>query len=162
MRDELKKELFEPQTTETVFLAELYGPEPGGIFSFLDNNFKPAQVETCYGDLIIMINALMDYASLLDGAVKEWGLDGYHASSYRYHAERCRKISRHYAQAIGYDYEMALEKCRKKQEKHQESDVGEDALAAAYHKGLREAKAKEQKKNEKNEHLPDAKPEIRN
>lgn len=161
MRDELKKELFEPETTETVFLAELYGPEPEGIFSFLNRDFKPAQVETCYGDLIIMINALMDYASLLDGAVKEWNLDGYHASSYKYHAERCRKISRHYAQAIGYDYEMALEKCRKKQEKHQESDVGEDALAAAYHKGLREAKAKEKKKEEKNEQLRDEPPEVR-
>ena len=149
MKDELKKELFEPQTTETVFLTELYGPEPAGIFSFLDKDFKPAQIETCYGDLLIMINALMDYASLLDGAVKEWGLDGYHAASYKYHAERCRKISRHYAQAIGYDYEMALEKCRTKQKKHPEGDTGEEALAAAYQKGLRDAQAKKKKKEEK-------------
>lgn len=65
---------------------------------------EKSNIKTCYGDLIIMINALMDYASLLDMAVKDWHLEGFHAASYRYHAERCRKISRQYALAIGYDY----------------------------------------------------------
>lgn len=147
MRGELKKENYEPQTTETVLLAELYGPEPEGVFSFLDDTFKATEVRTCHGDLIIMINALMDYSNILEGVVEEWNLDGYHAASYQYHAERCRRISRHYADAIGYDYEKALENCRKKQK--EVGDTGEEALAAAYHKNLRDVKAREEKKAEK-------------
>lgn len=144
MRGQLKKELFKPKTTETVFLAELYGPEPEGVFSFLNKKFEPTEIKTCYGDIIIMINALMDYASILEGAIEDWNLDGYHAASYRYHAERCRKMSQHYAAAIGYDYDKTLENCKKRRKK--EGDTGEEALAAAYYKGLREAEAREQKK----------------
>lgn len=138
--------------TDTVVLTELYGPEPEGVFSFLDKRFKPANITTCYGDLIIMVNALMDYASLLDTAVKDWRLEGYHAAAYRDHAERCRKISRYYAAAIGYDYYSAMENCRKKREKQNaEGDIGADALVAAYYKRVREAEAKAKQKEEKNQ-----------
>ena len=144
------KEHLEPQMTNTVVLAELYGPEPEGIFSFLDKQYKPANLKTCYGDLIIMINALMDYANLLDIAVEDWSLEGFHASSYRSHAQRCRKISQQYASAIGYDYDCAVENCQKKREKQREKgDIGEEALTAAYYKRVKEAENKTQIEKEK-------------
>lgn len=147
MRGPLEKENHEPQMTETVFLSELYGPEPEGVFSLLNKKFEPVEIKTCYGDIIIMINALMDYASILEGVIEEWGLDGYHAAFYQYHAERCRKMSRHYAEAIHYDYDKALQNCKKKRNK--EGDTGEEALAAAYNKKQREVEAQAQKKDEK-------------
>lgn len=146
MKEPLEKEKHESQMTETVLLSELYGPEPEVVFSFLNKKFEPTEIKTCYGDIIIMINALMDYASILEGAIEDWNLDGYHAASYQYHADRCRKMGQHYAAAIGYDYEKTLENCKKRRKK--EDDTGEEALAAAYYKGLREAEAREQKKEE--------------
>ena len=79
----------------------------------------------------MIVNTLRDYANLLMRAISEWGLTGYQASYYEIHAVRCRKIAGKYATAIGYDYDKALERCRKRRAKgEQAGDTGVDGLEA--------------------------------
>ncbi len=48
---------------------------------------------------------------------------------YEYHAEKLRKIADKLQAGIGYDYDKAVERCKKKRaKKSHSSDVGEDAL----------------------------------
>lgn len=74
----------------------------------------------------------MDYSRLLEMVCDQWRLEGYHRAIYEYHAGKLREIANKYQNAIGYDYEKALEKCRKKQawQSHEE-DIGDDALVQA-------------------------------
>lgn len=123
-------ELFEPSMTATVELTELYGPEPGGIFDFQNRKLKSQSIKTCLGDLYVMCNALEDYANILDGVIKEWGLEGFHAAYYELHAARCRELSRKYAKEIHYDYEEAVRKYEKRKAREASGgDIGEEALA---------------------------------
>lgn len=139
----LQMNLFEPATTATVEVTELYGPEPGGIFDFFANKtWEPTTIETCWGDIRVMCDALEDYANILESVIKEWGLKNGMAYMYELHAARCRKISRKYAAAIGYDYQEAIEKCRKKRGKWEEQgddDVGEEAMALLVKRGYKKA-----------------------
>ena len=63
-----------------------------------------------------------------ESAVSAWELAGYHKAAYEIHAERCRKISRKYADAMGYDYDKALERCRRRRAR--DGDTGMDGLEA--------------------------------
>ena len=125
--DFIQKEPTESGMTDTAEVTELYGTEPDDIFDFLGRDWKECTIKTCWGDLMVMCNALEDYANVLERATEEWGLQGYHEAVYRIHAARCWKIARKYAAAIGYDREAALKKCRKCRKKA-ETDIGEDAL----------------------------------
>ena len=59
----------------------------------------------------------------------QWELTGFHRATYEYHAEKLRKIADKLQAGIGYDYDKAVERCKKKQaRKSHSSDVGEDAL----------------------------------
>lgn len=131
-RPPLPKDLLEPEMTETVEVTELYGATPGGIFDFIGCDFTQKTIETSWGDLRIIVDALMDYASILECVVDEWNLinEGIY---YKCHAARCRGIAHKYAQAIDYDREAALGKCRKKRE--ESDDVGEDAMALMVKRG---------------------------
>lgn len=148
----LQMNLFEPTTTDTVEVTELYGPEPGGIFDFFANKtWEPTTIQTCWGDIRVMCDALEDYANILERVITEWGLKDGTAYMYELHAARCRKISRKYAEAIGYNYQKAIEKCRKmreKQEKQSDDDVGEEAMALLIKRGYKKADSSEQKKSE--------------
>ena len=135
----LQMNLFEPGITDTVEVTELYGAEPGGIFDFIGLDWKTKTIETCWGDLRVMCDVLEDYADTLERVIKEWNLEGYHAYSYELHAARCRKISRKYAGAIGYDRAAALEKCRKRRE-NAGDDIGEEAMALMAKYGAKKAK----------------------
>lgn len=125
---------FEPATTETVELTEIDGTEPGAILRFTDvgkSGRQSKEIRTCYGDLYVVVNALRDYANLLDSVIPEWGLTGFHAASYELHATRCRKIAGKYAAAMGYDYDKALERCRKRRANgSRDDDTGVDGLEA--------------------------------
>lgn len=135
---------FEVSTTETVEMTEIDGIEQGAILQFTDAGRagKPGEireVRTCYGDLYVIVNALRDYANLLEGAVQEWGLRGFHASTYELHAARCRKIAGKYAVAIGYDYDKAVERCWKRRAKcSRNDDTGMDGLEALITKQKKE------------------------
>jgi len=90
------------------------------------------ELKTCYGDVLKTINALMDYTRMLDIVCDQWELTGFHRATYEYHADKLIEIADKFQKAIGYDYNAAVEKCRKKKARKQAySDVGEDALALA-------------------------------
>ena len=89
------------------------------------------ELRTCYGDLYAVVNALRDYANMLESVIPEWGLTGYHAAVYELHAARCRKIAGKYAAAIGYDYDKAMEQCLKRRPRDSSGDdTGLDGLEA--------------------------------
>ncbi len=129
-RPPLSKEQYEPELSKTVELTEIDGCMPGGILRYFDGyEHEDKEIRTCPGDIYVICNALMDYANILEGVITEWGLTGFHAAYYELHAARCRKISKKYADAIGYDYEKAMAKCQKRRNRG-DDDVGQDALTA--------------------------------
>lgn len=84
---------------------------------------------TCYGDIYKTVNALRDYIRLLESVCDQWELTGFHRATYEYHAEKLRKIADKLQAGIGYDYDKAVERCKKKRaRKSHSNDVGEDAL----------------------------------
>lgn len=130
---------FEPAATATVELTEIDGMEQGAILRFTDagrpgRSGRPSgnrELRTCYGDLYAVVNALRDYANMLESVIPEWGLTGYHAAVYELHAVRCRKIAGKYAAAIGYDYDKAMEQCLKRRARDSSGDdTGLDGLEA--------------------------------
>lgn len=133
---------FEPAATATVELTEIDGMEQGAILRFTDagrpgrsgRSGRPSgnrELRTCYGDLYAVVNALRDYANMLESVIPEWGLTGYHAAVYELHAARCRKIAGKYAAAIGYDYDKAMEQCLKRRARDSSGDdTGLDGLEA--------------------------------
>lgn len=127
---------FEPSMTTTVEMAEIDGMEQGTVLCFTDvgksgNPSETKEVRTCYGDLYVIVNALRDYANLLESVIDEWNLAGFHAATYEFHATRCRKIAGKYAAAIGYDYDKAVERCEKRRARCSSGeDTGRDGLEA--------------------------------
>jgi hypothetical protein len=89
-------------------------------------SLKEMKLRLSYGDLVLLVAMLRDYVKGLD-EIKEGDIqwEVYYRNKFWDMAE---KIS----DQIGYDYDEALKKCMKKQEK--ESDIGEDALILALKK----------------------------
>lgn len=102
------------------------------------------EIRSCYGDIYKVINALMDYARLLELTCAEWGLEGYQRAVYELYAKDFRAIAKKYQEAIGYDYEAAVARCEaKKKLKRKADDVGGDALDLALKRGQQKSKKKE-------------------
>ncbi len=75
----------------------------------------------------------------------EWELQGCHQAVYELHAEVLEKISKKFQAGIGYDYDKAVEKCRRHAErKSRDDDVGGEAMAMAYLKASHAAAVKDQ------------------
>ena len=135
-RDPLPIAKFEPSTTTTVEMTEIDGIEQGAVLRFTDvgksgHPSEAKELHTCYGDLYVIVNALRDYANLLESVIPEWGLTGFQAATYELHAARCRKIAGKYAAAIDYDYDKAVERCERRRAKgKRDSDTGMDGLEA--------------------------------
>ena len=92
---------------------------------------------------MLIICMLHDYVKLLD---KIKGDDIQYQAYYR---NKFMKIADGLAEQIDYDYDLAVERCKKKQEKSNDrDDVGEDGLTHLIRKGFREAKKKEKKSAE--------------
>lgn len=106
-------------------------------------------IHSCEGDMVVICNAMVDYADLLMEFMSQSNYDGYQKAFYEIHVERCRKISRTLQEQIGYDRDAAIEKCRAKKKYYEQGgkepgdDVGEDAIV------LMVKKARESKKGEK-------------
>ena len=136
----LPVEKFEHLASMTVEMTEIDGIEQGAILCFTDvgrsgKSNEVNELRTCYGDLYVIVNALRDYANILDSVIEEWSLTGYHAATYELHAVRCRKIAMKYATAIGYDYDKAVERCERRRAKGDRSgDTGMDGLEALVRK----------------------------
>lgn len=125
---------FEPVVSLPLELDAL-GTELSICFQNLDG---PCEIKTCYGDICKIVNALRDYAKMLRMVCVEWDLQGYHRAVYELHADKLEEISEKYQAGIGYDYDKAVEECRKKCEKQQrDDDVGGEAMAMAYLKAQR-------------------------
>ena len=80
-------------------------------------------VSCSYGDIVLIICMLHDYVNEMD-RVKDDDIQwkAYYRNKFVTMADRL-------ADQIEYDYDAAVEKCRKKQEKEERySDVGEDAV----------------------------------
>lgn len=130
---------FETSVTATVEMTEIDGMEQGAILRFTDvgQSGRPSKAKefyTCYGDLYVIVNALRDYANMLDSVIHEWGLTGFRAATFELHAARCRKIAGKYASAISYDYDKAVERCQRRRAKGVQDDTGMDGLEALMRK----------------------------
>lgn len=79
-------------------------------------------VSCAYGDIVLIITMLHEYIKLLD-EIREDDIQ-YKA----YYRNRFLHIANHLAEQIEYDYDAAVDKCRKKREKEDDSDIGEDAM----------------------------------
>ena len=93
--------------------------------------FLPVTIRSCEGDLILAVNALVDYGDLLDQYLEAHKdeLGAFVAAYYAEHGERCRRVAGKLAAALGYDREATLKRCQKLTEKvSQGDDIGEDAL----------------------------------
>lgn len=137
----LPREKFEPVAALPVELDAL-GTELNICFQDLDG---PCEIKTCYGDICKIVNVLRDYARILRMVCEEWDLRGYHRAAYELHADKLEEISKKYQTGIGYDYDKAVEKCRKNRARTQrDSDVGGEAMAMAYLMAQRTAQSGEE------------------
>lgn len=94
-------------------------------------------VSCSYGDIVLIICMLHDYVKRLDEVREEDIL--YQA----YYRDKFIKIADKLAEQIEYDYDRAVEKCRKKQLKEERnSDIGEDGLTQIIKRDLKAAKNK--------------------
>lgn len=94
-------------------------------------------VSCSYGDVVLIICMLHDYVKMLD-EVKAGDIQ-YQA----YYRGKFMKMADRLAEQIGYDYDAALEKCKRKLgQKESSSDVGEEAavLAMKYGRGKKKIK----------------------
>lgn len=81
-------------------------------------------VSCSYGDIVLIICMLHDYVKTLDE------LRGDDIQYQAYYRDKFIKIADKLAEQIEYDYDKAVEKCRKKQLKEErDSDIGEDGLS---------------------------------
>lgn len=139
---DLPRTKFEPVAVQPLELDAL-GTELNICFEDLEG---PCEINTRYGDICKIVNALRDYARMLRMVCEEWNLHGYHQAIYELHADKLEEISKKYQAGIGYDYDKAVEKCRKKREKQRcgdrGDDVGGEAMAMAYLKAQHTAAAK--------------------
>lgn len=122
---EYPREIYEPVLSPSVELDSYLKQELTISYFNTDGDHE---MQTCYGDLKLTVDALTDYTHMLDTVCKQWNLKGFHRASYEYHADRLRKFAEKIQAAIGYDYAATLEKCRKKQKKQRNDDIGEDGI----------------------------------
>lgn len=120
---ELPQESFRPMIAQSVQLEQFLGEELIFCFRNLDGVHT---FTTCYGDIYKTVNALRDYVRLLESVCNQWELTGFHRATYEYHAEKLRKIADKLQAGIGYDYDKAVERCKKKRAKKSHSHTREE------------------------------------
>lgn len=126
---EYPKEVFEEVFSTQEALDELLKTE-ADLHVFTVGGF--VAVHTCYGDICKIVNAIMNYASVMEMVCDQWGLTGCHRIGYEMQAKKLRQIAEKLQKGIGYDYEKALRKCREnKQRPVRDDGVGEEALLMA-------------------------------
>ena len=102
--------------------------------SFLHNDkkegFIPFEIQTCEGDIILIINAILDYADILEAKAATMG-SPFETESARYYVGRFRRVAEKYSKAIKYDRDKAIKKCEAKKNRRPRKgdDIGEDAMA---------------------------------
>ena len=133
---DLPSATYEPQLSASIDLERGLSSEVLLHIFDLSGTFE---VKTCYGDVVKIVNALRDYAKLLELVCDEWELAGFHRATYEYQADKLQC-------GIGYDYDAAVRKCQKlRGKKPRNDDVGEDAMVLAVKRGFEQAQAKANK-----------------
>ena len=89
-----------------------------------------ATLRSCYGDLVVIVNALRDYAGICDRKAQELPDGCYDSTVLGLYADRLREIADEFGTGIGYDYDKTLKICEKKKAR-KGNDIGEDALVLA-------------------------------
>ena len=128
-QERFQQEKFRPILESAMNLDAVLGAKPIDIH-FQDPKEGNVHIETSYGDIYRIVNALRDYSHLLLMTCDLWGLTGFQKATYEFHAQKAKEIADKYQQAIGYDYDKAVENCAKKKTKGKgaNDDVGADAL----------------------------------
>jgi len=125
------RKLFEPIISRAIALDKLATVVVLHAFDINGTH----DIQTCYGDIYKVVNALMDYAKMLEEVCDEWDLQGYHRAVYELHAENLRTIAEKYQAGIGYDYDKAIERCQAKKRKTKtDGDIGGEALELSFRK----------------------------
>lgn len=119
----LSKEKHGPIVAQPVELAAL-GEE---VMLCLQTISGPCEIKTCRGDIRLIVDVLRDYARILRSVCFDWELDSYTREIYEIHAYKLERIAEKYQAGIGYDYDKALELCKKKK-RPTTPDSGIDAL----------------------------------
>lgn len=116
---------------------------------YLELDGERKEVHASYGDIIIIINVMADYAGLLDDYRMMYPkkLNAFQAATYEYQANRCRKIQKSLEQQMGYDRDKAFEKCQRRRARQSDDDVGEEALVLLARKNANEERKKEEAQN---------------
>lgn len=96
-------------------------------------------VSCSYGDIVLIICMVRDYVKMLDEVRSDiqWEV---------YYRDKFIKMADRLSEQIEYDYDAAMEKCRKKLGKiERSSDVGDEAMALAvkHSKGKKRRNEKE-------------------
>lgn len=92
-------------------------------------------VSCSYGDIVLIICMLHDYMKMLDELRSDDIL--YQA----YYRKKFMEMADRLAVQIGYDYDEAVEKCRKKQQRQESnSDIGEDGLSQLIRRDFKASK----------------------
>lgn len=134
---------YEPQLSASIDLERYLSSE---VLLHVFDLSGTHEVKTCYGDVVKIVNALRDYAKLLETVCDEWDLGGFHRATYEYQAEKLRQIADKLQRGIGYDYDDAVRKCQKlRRKKLRNADVGEEAMVLAVKRGFEQAQAKANK-----------------
>ena len=99
-------------------------------------------VSCSYGDIVLIICMIHDYIKMLDEIRNtiQWEV---------YYREKFIKMADRLSEQIGYDYDAAMEKCKKKLSKEETcSDIGGDGVSLAVKYGGKKKKGKENKKED--------------
>lgn len=145
---------FSAEMTERVEQAE-QGNVPLQFYNLKSRCYQG--IHTCEGDMIVICNAMADYADLMMEFICQSDYEGYQKAFYEVHAKRCQKISQKLQEQIGYDREAAIERCRAKRKYYEangddsNNDVGEEALVMMVKKAREKQKQEEKKKEESHE-----------
>ena len=87
---ELPSATYEPQLSASIDLERCLSRE---VLLHVFDLSGTHKVKTCYGDVVKIVNALRNYARLLETVCDEWELGGFHRAIYEYQAEKLRQIA---------------------------------------------------------------------
>lgn len=108
-------------------------------------------VSCSYGDIVLIICMLRDYVKMLDEVRSD------NIQWETYYREKFIKMADRLSEQIEYDYDAAVEKCRKKLgQKERYSDVGGEAIALTikYDKGKKKKEESHKQCNDENSNKP--------
>ena len=104
------------------------------------------EVKLAYGDLTLIVAMIRDYIKGLDQMMADGDLELNKIQYESYYRIKFLKIADRISEQIEYDYDAAMERCLKKQTQVDKSDIGEEAMALAIKRGIKNAGADHKEK----------------